>query len=286
MPAVDTSSVRSYQRIQLDLTHASLIGDLRAGKGPTVVLLHPGVADRRCWSSVVGSLDAARSVLVYDRPGFGETSPPTAPFTHVADLLAVVNEFAAPPVWLVGNSAGGGIALDAALIAPELFVGLVLIAPGISGAPEPTLDAGTQRLAERLQAAADAGDLDEVNRLETWLWLDGPGQPEGRVGGSARSLELEMNGLILKNAVPEGAGASGVDAWNRLGELTLPVTVACGEFDVPCLVDRSRELVQRLPNATHRLLPGTAHLPQLEQPHEVADLVQSALAADRAERRY
>ena len=27
-----------------------------------------------------------------------------------------------------------------------------------------------------------ARDADEINRLQTWLWLDGPGQPEGRVG--------------------------------------------------------------------------------------------------------
>ena len=37
-----------------------------------------------------------------------------------------------------------------------------------------------------MEAADTAGDLDEVNRLEAWLWLDGPAGPEGRVSGPVR----------------------------------------------------------------------------------------------------
>lgn len=122
-----------------------------------------------------------------------------------------------------------------------------------------------------------AGDLDEVNRLETWLWLDGPAQAEGRVGGPTRTLAEEMNAIVLADDVPEEAGASGVDAWNRLDGVPLPVTVACGDLDVPFLVERSRELACRLPNARHRVLGGVAHLPQLEQPGAVAELVVHAL---------
>jgi hypothetical protein len=33
--------------------------------------------------------------------------------------------------------------------------------------------------------------LAEINRLETWLWLDGPAQPEGRVAGPAHQPYLE-----------------------------------------------------------------------------------------------
>ena len=72
---------------------------------------------------------------------------------------------------------------------------------------------------EKAYAARDAG---EINRLETWLWLDGPGQPEGRVGGAARKLALDMNAVIIGNGVPETEGATGLDAWHRLAEIKLP----------------------------------------------------------------
>ena len=35
----------------------------------------------------------------------------------------------------------------------------------------------------------------EANRLDAWLWLDGPAQPEGQVGGDARVLlRIETRG--------------------------------------------------------------------------------------------
>ena len=93
-------------------------------------------------------------------------------------------------------------------------------------------------------------------RLETWLWLDGPGQSEGRVGGAARDLALEMNAVIIGNAETDAAGAAGVDAWHRLAEITVPVTVACGDLDV---------------------LAGMAHQPYLESPGTVAQLIRPAV---------
>jgi pimeloyl-ACP methyl ester carboxylesterase len=139
------------------------------------------------------------------------------------------------------------------------------------------LDADTERFDVLLDQAEATGDLDEVNRLETWLWVDGPAQPEGRVAGPARALALEMNAVILRNGAPEQAGASGIDAWNRLEEVRVPVTVACGELDAPFLISRNREVAGRLPNAQYHDLPGVAHQPYLEQPRAVAELVLQAV---------
>jgi pimeloyl-ACP methyl ester carboxylesterase len=44
-----------------------------------------------------------------------------------------------------GASAGGGLALDAALAAPHRVAGLVVMGTAVSGAPEPELDAATKR---------------------------------------------------------------------------------------------------------------------------------------------
>jgi pimeloyl-ACP methyl ester carboxylesterase len=85
-----------------------------------------------------------------------------------------------------------------------------------------------------------------------------------------------MNEIILRNGVPETDGASEVDAWNRLGEVTAPATVACGDLDVSYLITRSRELAEWLPQGHHRVLPGTAHMPFLEQPDVVAQLITTA----------
>src|SRR5215467_11017590 len=265
------------ERFALAREGCDLAGERWPGGAQLVVLLHEGVSDRRGWHEVAGMLAPRATVVAYDWRGYGESPVSTASFTHVDDVLAVLDQEQAGQAWLAGASAGGGLALDTALLAPDRVAGLVLIGTAVSGAPEPELDPDTQRFDALLDAAIAAGNLDEINRLEIWLWLDGPSSPEGRVGGEARTRALDMNAIILRNSAREDEGSSGVDAWHRLSEIRVPVTVACGELDVPFLIARSRELPGRLRDGRYRELPGMAHQPYLEQPGQVADLVLDAL---------
>ncbi len=66
-------------------------------------------------------------------------------------------------------------------------------------------------------------------------------------------------------------------AWHRLAEIKAPVTVACGDLDVPFLADRCRLLADRLPTARHHVLAGLAHQPYLESASTVAQLIRSAV---------
>ena len=155
---------------------------------------------------------------------------------------------------------------------------MVLLAPAVSGATDPEqADPDTERLSDLIDAAGAAGDLAEVNRLEAWLWLDGPAGPEGRVTGPPRDLILAMNADALSHEAEDVALASEVDAWHRLGEIRVPVTVAWGDLDVPVLIDRSRHLVDHLTNARGRVIPQTAHLPYLERPELVAELIRETV---------
>jgi pimeloyl-ACP methyl ester carboxylesterase len=220
-------------------------------------------------------------VVAYDRRGFGDVAPAGGPFRHVDDLLAVLDAVSPDaPAWLVGSSMGGGVALDAALEAPERVAGLVLLAPAISGDPEldeAAVIAATAGLADSIDAAWTAGAVEECNQLEIRLWLDGPGGPEGRVSGPPRELALEMNRIVITNGEPDDDGASGVDAASRVDEVAIPAIVACGELDVALKVRRSAELADALANATYRSLPGRAHLPYLEAPEEIAALIVEAV---------
>ena len=174
----------AYELVEIAAGGATLVGDRWNGAGATIVLLHAGVCDRRCWREVGARLGAAgRDVVAYDRRGFGEVPPADGPFRHVDDVVAVLDAVSPDaPAWLVGSSMGGGVALYTALEAPERIAGLVLLAPAVSGDPEPDEAAyivATDGLAEAIDAAWTAGALEDCNRLEVRLWLDGPDQPEG-----------------------------------------------------------------------------------------------------------
>lgn len=247
-----------------------------SGSGPDVVFLHAGVADRRSWSPMTALLPDFRT-LAYDRRGFGATTAEPEEHSWVGDLVAVLDAAGIERCVLVGNSQGGRIAIDAALAHPGRVRALVLIAPAVSGAPEPPEHPpSVQALGHAIDIAEAAGDIDAVNRLEARLWLDGPESDEGRVGGALRSLFLDMNGIALR-AAPSGPAIPAPPAWPRLGDLRVPTLAVVGDLDLPHLRGRCEAIVGDRPEARLAVLPGVAHLPQMEDPARCADLVREFL---------
>lgn len=254
----------------------------RPGGGQAVVLLHAGVADRRAWWGVIDTLGADDIDLVaYDRRGYGDTPlAGGASFTHVDDLLAVLDGLGIERAVLVGNSMGGALALDVTLLHPSRVAGVVLIGGGVSGMTDDdtpfdwVLDPAIAPLLE----LSDDATVDPETRIValTHVWLDGPAATEGRVAGSARELFATMNRRIIEIGAPQGAGDAGLNAWTRLDEITVPVLCTWGAVDIPADLPFYEETARRLGQGPGRVLPGVAHLPGLEQPELVADLVRTA----------
>ena len=251
--------------------HAGLAVTEWGDGGLPIMALHPGVADSRIWQWTAPAwADAGHRVVAYDRRGFGHTRYDEEPHDDMADLRAVTQATSVRPAVIVGNSLGGGIALDLALAHPEEVLGLVLIAPSPSGYPYADWPA-TEAEAEldRLVAAAEeAGDLELVNRLEIRYWLDGTEQPEGRVAGPARDLMAEMNGLALR-AASAGETTSRPPAWPRVEEITAPTLVVAGQHDLAGVIRTCERLTERLPDATSCTIAGSAHCPSLDQPESL-----------------
>jgi pimeloyl-ACP methyl ester carboxylesterase len=234
-----------------------------------VVMLHAGVADRRMWRDQMAALGPDFCAVAYDRRGFGLTEHADEPYSHVTDLLAVLDAVApAQPAILVGCSQGGRIAIDTVLAVPGRAHALVLVAPAISGAPEPTrFPPIVQALIEELAQAEQSGELERVNALEAHAWLDGPEERRGRFVGPARELFLEMNRVALR-AQRRGAETEPPAAFRRAGEIALPALLLWGDRDFPHVIDNCRYLATTLPNAQTHVMAGVAHLPNLERPAE------------------
>ncbi len=258
---------------------ATLAG-VEAGDGPAVVFLHAGVTDRRMWQDQVAALAESYRVVAYDRRGFGETRYNTETFSHVGDLLAVLDELGLGTAVLVGCSQGAGIAIDFTLTHPERVSGLFLVAPAVRGAPSPEdYPPAVEAVLELLEESEEDEDLDRVNLLEAWLWLDGPASEEGRVGGPARDLFLTMNdtALYASDPGPETNPAAFPVAYARLAHLDLPAQVIWGDADFPHIQQRCVHLVQAMPQALGSVIPGTAHLPNMEKPEVFNDHLRDFL---------
>ncbi|MFM0213725.1 alpha/beta hydrolase [Paraburkholderia sediminicola] len=259
-------------KLQIASGRATLAAEV-VGNGDPVVFLHARVCDRRMWRAQLDGIGVSNKAIAYDRRGFGKTRADEEDFSAVADLMAVIDATAeGKPVILVGCSQGGEIVLDAALRHPSRVRALVLIAPNVTGAPEAICQPEIEGLRIRLKEAEKTGDIDQAIAMRTRLSLDGPLEPEGRVMGPARQLFVDMNSVALRSA-PIGANLDAVAAYHRLGEISVPSLVICGDLDLPTTQERSRHVANAVLNGSYRELSGAAHLPSLERPVEITNLV-------------
>src|ERR1700693_6362020 len=66
---------------------------------------------------------------------------------------------------------------------------------------------------------------------------------------------------------------AGLDLRPELGKVNVPVLVLVGEHDEATPPPMSRELAALLPNAQLRIIPGCAHVPQLQSPEVFLDAI-------------
>ena len=111
---------------RLDLSDGGHLEYELAGDGPTVTLIHPGLWDMRTWDREFARFpEAGYRVLRYDVRGYGKSSrlEPGQPYSHVRDLLELIDATEVAQTAIVGCSMGGGIELDFALEHPGARLG-------------------------------------------------------------------------------------------------------------------------------------------------------------------
>jgi 3-oxoadipate enol-lactonase len=244
------------------------------GSGPPIVLLHAGIADLRSWDAMIAPLTAAGYRTVrYDQRGVGGSDTDPVEFSPIDDLLAVMDASGIRRTILVGNSMGGMLAFDTAIVAPERVVAIVGVAAGLGGydggnTPEELeLFAEMERLEE-----ADPPDPAGVADIDVRVWVDGPGQPPTRVPAAIRELVRTMD-----TTDPSRHQGSPIrlqpPAVDRLAELSCPILALAGELDVSDVAVTARYLETNAPIARALIWPDVAHMIGMEQPERLAGAI-------------
>jgi 2-succinyl-6-hydroxy-2,4-cyclohexadiene-1-carboxylate synthase len=230
-----------------------------------VVLLHGFSQTHRAFDGVIAALAAERyRPLAPDLPGHGAAGD-RRPITFTSCIEDLVSS--APPRFaLCGYSQGGRIALHLALAHPDRVSRLVLVST-TAGIEDPAARAARRAADEALAARVERAPLaDFVARWRDQpLFADEP--PVVRAAAVADQLRNRPSGLA---AALRGLGTGAMrPAWERLGELEVPVVVLAGERDQK-FVGLGRRLVDALPDASLEIVPGAGHGLLLEAPQAVA----------------
>lgn len=265
----------------VDVAGGRLFVEVSGDEGaPAVVLLHADVATSRMWDPLVPELAVDHRVARFDRRGWGRSSTRATVFDPRQDLVEVLDRIGVSRAVLVGAGGGGRVAIDLALSRSERVAGLVLLAPGVSGAPEPVLTIQERRAADEVARARAAGDARALVEATVAMRSVGPSRASGGPGAEVveRLFALHAENLdhVLADLSPREPERP---AWDRLGQVRVPSLVVVGDEDLVAERHVASHVASHLPAVTFVLVEGAGHLPSVERPQEVAAAVRRWLAA-------
>jgi pimeloyl-ACP methyl ester carboxylesterase len=255
------------------------------GHGPrNLVLLHGFGASEFSWREVAPELARNARVVAFDRPAFGLTDRPlraswgTAadwaahnPYSLQAQVdltIGLMDELGIQQAVLVGNSAGGTVAMLTALQHPERVEALVLLDPAVYSDGR---RGGLRWLFDTPQAQ-HLGPL-LARQIRSWgtnfarsAWYEPARITEEVWAGYLKPLQVENwdRGLweLTRAAAPSGLP-------EHLAELALPILVVTGDDDRIVPTAQSVRVAAELPQAELLVVPECGHLPHEECPAPV-----------------
>jgi len=249
-----------------------------AGDGQPLVFIHAGVADSRQWNNEFVCFAQAYRVLRYDMRGYGKSLPVDGEYSHLEDLIGLLDELELnKPLVLIGCSMGGSLAMDFALEHPSRLKALVMVGSSPSGLWLDVPDHPNEREAEE---AYKAGELEKVAELEAKIWFEGMGRTAQQVNQTMRKLALEMNRLALSHEARQlGKRLPNTDtpAAERLNEIKIPVLVVIGENDIPYCQKSADYMTENIPNARKETLEDAAHLANMDHPDRFRIILETFL---------
>jgi len=237
------------------------------GTGAPVLVLHGGGGPASVAPFVPLLAERLGSrVLTPTHPGFAGTERPDG-LTTIRQLAALyarlLDELDLDDVTVVGNSIGGWIAQELALLGSPRVGRVVLVdSVGVDVPGHPVADFFALTFPELAQLSYHDPERFRIDPDAL--------PPAGRATLAANRAAL---------AVYAGAGMTDPTLLVRLRDVTLPTLVVWGEDDRIADPGYGRALADAIPGAELRVLPRTGHLPQLETPDALADVLAELVGA-------
>lgn len=247
------------------------------GSGPPVLLIHGSGDGLRTFEALSDMLADDQRVISYSRRGYeGAGAPATAWEQHHADAATVIEARTAEGAVVVGHSGGGIVATELALERPDLVAGLVLLEPGLYFEEHITLDAIRLMLAWQVRQLFMS---DERAIVPFYRWVgshddghrpwDSPDFPEDikhRLVRSAPAVTADLELMQQAEEIPR----------ERLGELTVPVTLLVGDRTLPVFAEITTTLEQLLPDSRTVVIPEAGHAMPRDNLPATADAIRDA----------
>lgn len=228
-----------------------------------VIFVHGFPFDHRMWEPQLDALSDAWRTVAYDVRGLGASGPGDGQYTmetFVDDLFAVMDGLQTGPGVGCGLSMGGYILLRAVEREPDRFRALVLC----DTRSEADSDEGKLKRAatiRRVKAEGVGPFAEEFPEL-----VLAAASFERRPELVARVREMIRASGVLGICGAQLAMAGRTDTTHSLGRISAPTLLLFGEEDSLTPPSVGEAMARRIPGAELRVIPGAAHLSNLESP--------------------
>ncbi len=260
MPETSTSGWNIYYE-----TH----GDARR----LPILLTLGLSHRLPhWGCLPELLADRLFVITFDCRNIGRSERRDEPYTisdEVTDMVAVLDAAGVARAAIYGRSRGGMLAQEFALTVPDRVSALILVGTSHGGP-------GSVGSTDRVNAAMNfSPDMSREEIFSTQnAAMAAPGWRERDPKAFDYCLQVDLEAPPRRFAVQrQRDGMAQWSSHDRLGSISMPTLVLCGEDDGMVPPENSRDLAGRIPGAQLQLIPQCGHLAMLEKPERVAESV-------------
>ncbi|HET8611756.1 MAG TPA: alpha/beta hydrolase [Sphingomonas sp.] len=241
------------------------IGEI--GAGPAVAFLHgsgPGASAHSNFRGNIGAfVEAGYRVLLPDLIGYGDSSKPEG-IDYTLQLFAdtayeALRAAGVGKAVLVGNSLGGGIALQIALDHPEFVEKLVLMAPGcVEELPVYFAMPGIARMMGDFTSPDFT--VEDQKRLVSNLVYDPSVISDELVAERYAVARTQPKDVLARMRTPNLA--------SRLGEIAQPILGFWGLNDDFCPASGAQRFLEACPDARFMTFNKVGHWVQVERAQE------------------
>jgi 3-oxoadipate enol-lactonase len=262
MNPLKSNEMRSLDRGNGSLRYAV------AGDGDPVLFIHGFGLDSDMWAPQWPVFAKTHRAIRYDLRGYGRSSLPQGAYSHVDDLLALMDFLHSRPAHLVGLSMGGRYALRVAQAAPEAVRSLTLADTALDG--HAWSDEWLRRW-RQMSEAAKSGDIGAAR--QHWLrhTLFSAALEQAPVAAALETMIERYSGWHWWQRDPD-AGPNPLIA-EVLSTLAVPTLMIVGERDLPDFQTIARRVAAQMPDVQLRTLAGAGHMSNMEAPEEFNRLV-------------
>ncbi|MDF1722004.1 MAG: alpha/beta hydrolase [Minwuia sp.] len=255
-----------------------------AGTGTPIIFVHEFAADWRSWEAQVRHFSRHHRCVAYSARGYTGSDVPDDQslysWRHFADDIGVVmDHLHIDRAYVVGLSMGAYAALQFGLRQPDRVIGLVLAGVGSGSPPDqrPAFMEQTAKLADMIEAKGAEGLVAAIAEGPTRVQLQNK-DPRGFDEFVRNLAEHPARGSAYTMRNYQGQRPSLTDFTEQLAAMTLPVLIAVGDEDEPC-IETSLFLRRTIPASGLWMAPRTAHGMNLEEPAAFNDQVEQFINA-------